>query len=247
MLQITIHQEVIRPMRDNKKLTDTRDTMKKTVNTCPFPRQGQQFSNKPTRDSIGKSNELHNRNDGNIKKIRNISKTVKGYQLDPFGNVINLSPKLFSCDFKLLNRNLNVISNPGKVITRHFKEVFTHKILLQAHFGTKQNTNLPIFKPSTKSTWVPPNPYQAVQTLITAIEKNLLNNITNKETNPNLSKEEINSVNKLKSRVDIIITHADKGGAVIIIDVNDYIKKQIDSFQIQTFTQLPNISKCKNN
>ena len=96
--------------------------------------------------------------------------------------------------------------------------------MLQAHFGPKENTNLPISKPSTKSTWVPPNSHHTVQTFITAVEKDLLNNITNKETNPNLSKEEINSLNKLKSRDDIIITHADKGGAVVIIDVNDYIK-----------------------
>ena len=64
-------------------------------------------------------------------------------------------------------------------------------------------------------------PHHIVQTRITAIEKDLLNSITNKETNPNLSKEEINSLNKLKSRDDIIVTHSDKGGAVVIIDVND--------------------------
>ena len=71
-------------------------------------------------------------------------------------------------------------------------------MLLQAHFGPKENINLPIFKPSTKSTWVPPNPHHNVQTFITAVEKNLLNNITNKETNSNLSKEEINSLKKTK-------------------------------------------------
>ena len=145
---------------------------------------------------------------------------------------------------KLLNRNLNFIPNPGKVITRHFKEdiqFFTRKILLQAHFGPKENALLPaIFKPSTKSTWVPPNPHHTVQTFITAIEKDLLNNITNKETNPNLSKEEVNSLNKLKSRDDIIITHADKGGAVVIIDVNDYIKEANRQLSDTNFyTKLP--------
>ena len=94
--------------------------------------------------------------------------------------------------------------------------------MLQAHYGPKENPNLPISKPSTKSTWVPPNQHHTVQTFITAIEKDLLNNIINKETNPNLSKEEINSLNKLN---DITMMHADKGGAVVIIDVNDYIKE----------------------
>ena len=73
-----------------------------------------------------------------------------------------------------------------------------------------------------------------------SIEKDLLNNITNKETNPNLSKEEINSLNKLKSRDDIIITHADKGGAVVIIDVNDYIKEANRQLSDTNFyTKLP--------
>ena len=39
----------------------------------------------------------------------------------------------------------------------------------------------------------------------------------------NLSKEERKALNNLKVRDDIIITHADKGGAVVIISVKDYI------------------------
>ena len=112
--------------------------------------------------------------------------------------------------------------------------------MLQAHFGPIENINLPISKPSTKSIWVPPNPHHTVQTFITAIEKDLLNNIRNKETNPNLSKEEINSLNKLKIRDDIIITHADIGGAVVIIDVNDYIKETNRQLSdTKCYTKLP--------
>ncbi len=43
--------------------------------------------------------------------------------------------------------------------------------------------------------------------------------------NPNLTKGEIQSMCKLKEREDIIITKADKGGAVVIMNVDDYLKE----------------------
>ena len=58
-----------------------------------------------------------------------------------------------------------------------------------------------------------------------ATEKDLSSNVTNKKTSSNLSKEESNWLNNLKSRDDMIITHAVKGGAVVIMDVDDYIKE----------------------
>ena len=41
----------------------------------------------------------------------------------------------------------------------------------------------------------------------------------------NLTKSERTSMKELSERVDIIITKADKGGAVVIVDVKDYIKQ----------------------
>ena len=41
----------------------------------------------------------------------------------------------------------------------------------------------------------------------------------------NLTKPERNVLNSLKKRDDIIITIANKGGAIVIIDVNDYLKE----------------------
>ena len=40
-----------------------------------------------------------------------------------------------------------------------------------------------------------------------------------------MTKEEINALHDLEKREDIIITKADKGGAVIIMDVKDYIQE----------------------
>ena len=51
---------------------------------------------------------------------------------------------------------------------------------------------------------------------------------------------------KLADRNDIIITKADKGGAVVIIDVEDYVKKA--EHQLKTLTKSLNMTQtntCK--
>ena len=48
-------------------------------------------------------------------------------------------------------------------------------------------------------------------------------NLNNKQ---NLSVEEKKALGELQSRDDIVITEADKGGAVVILDVEDYIKAE---------------------
>ena len=148
-------------------------------------------------------------------------------QTDPFRKVVNLSSKYFSYFvFKFLNRNLNFIPNPGKLNIKTFeKDVkkFSRKIMIQAHFGPQCKDNSNMFQPTSKSTWTPPNPDHTVKTFIKFLEKDLLNNIENHVIKQNLSKEEIKSLNKLKSMEDIIITRADKGGAVVILDIQEYI------------------------
>ena len=46
-----------------------------------------------------------------------------------------------------------------------------------------------------------------------------------KKIRSNLSKDEKVALKDLSKRDDIIITNADKGGAVVIMDVNDYIRE----------------------
>ena len=48
-------------------------------------------------------------------------------------------------------------------------------------------------------------------------------NLNNKQ---NLSVEEEKALAELQSRDDTVITEADKGGAVVILDVEDYIKAE---------------------
>ena len=48
-------------------------------------------------------------------------------------------------------------------------------------------------------------------------------NLNNKQ---NLSVEEEKALGELQSRDDIVITEADKGSPVVILDVEDYIKAE---------------------
>ena len=48
---------------------------------------------------------------------------------------------------------------------------------------------------------------------------------TQRELSNNLTKSQRTSMKELSEREDIIITKADKGGAVVIADVKDYLKE----------------------
>ena len=104
---------------------------------------------------------------------------------------------------------------------------------LKAHFGTQADNNNENynknkeFKPATNKTWEPQYTHHTVKTFLEAVEKDLnnstsypINSIAQKQ---NLSKAERTSLQKLRNRDDIIITKADKGGAIVILDVEDYI------------------------
>ena len=64
-------------------------------------------------------------------------------------------------------------------------------------------------------------------TYIEATQRELKKELKKMKEKPynNLTKSERTSMKELSERVDIIITKADKGGAVVIVDVKDYIKQ----------------------
>ena len=85
-----------------------------------------------------------------------------------------------------------------------------------------------LFKPKTNKKWSPDKRHHTVETYTeatkNALETEEQNNSKNKYSN-NLTKGERKALKELADRDDIIITKADKGGAVVIIDVEDYIKE----------------------
>ena len=64
-----------------------------------------------------------------------------------------------------------------------------------------------------------------VKTFITAINHDIKSSKTKKLLRDNLTKSERETLlqNLQKRKTDIIITKADKRGAVVILDINDYI------------------------
>ena len=156
--------------------------------------------------------------------------------------MINLSNYEFSkATYKLLNRNLNFVPTQSKYNENELDksiENFYRKIKLTAYFGKNdQDKNLTeedIFKAPSNRNWLPSETHHTVQTFIEAssndIETEKVKEV--KLAKRNLTSEEITALNQLKNRDDIVISNADKGGAVVIQDIKEYLreaKKQLKS------------------
>ena len=168
--------------------------------------------------------------------IQRAIKSKIRYKSDPSGHVINLSKRSFSLDtFRPLNKNLNFVPTPKKYNKKQLDndaENFFHLIKLPTHFkenNPKSNTdqeNLP-FQIKSKQKWTPKNTHHNVSTFTDLVQNELNREKKKKMKNPkpNLSKGEQKAMEELAKRKDIIITSADKGGAVVIMDVEKYINE----------------------
>ena len=134
-------------------------------------------------------------------------------------------------EFKLLNKNLNFCPRPSYFNKQKLNSdllQFYRRIKLKSFFGNKPRINIENqnqFKTKRKSNWIPSKCHHTVDTFIAAINKELQETNIKKPPTDNLSSKERKALNELKVRDDIIITNADKGGAVVILDSNDYLKE----------------------
>ena len=168
----------------------------------------------------------------NIKKLRKSLQKSTRYHDDPFGNVVNHSKQTFTYfEFKLLNRNLNFIPNPSKYNTHQLQtdtNNFLRSIILRSHFGKNNNKKLDPYHALKESNneWLPKKVHHTVDSFIEKFQKDLSKLKPNTNRNKdNLTKPERHALNQLKLREDIIIMRADKGGAVVIMDIIDYAKE----------------------
>ena len=69
--------------------------------------------------------------------------------------------------------------------------------------------------------------HHTINTYVEAVKKDIdqSKTVTPRKLRPNLSKDEKVALKDLSKRDDIIITNVDKGSAVVIMDVNDYIRE----------------------
>ena len=134
-----------------------------------------------------------------------------------------------------MKKNLNFIPTPSTFNKNQLnKELddFFRVIKLKAYLKDNNMYN-PIredqlFKPKTNKKWRPDKNHHTVETYTeatkNALETEEQNNNDNKYYN-NLTKGERKALKELTDRNDIIITKADNGGAVVIIDVEVYVKE----------------------
>ena len=146
--------------------------------------------------------------------------------------MINLSGfKFTKAEYKILSYNLNFVPTPSSInksdMARDIKK-FDRKIRLRDHFGDTPQIKQ-IYKSS--STWVPKNTHYTVRTFLEdfsrKMETELKTQVPKSGRNPikNLSKEELEALDHLKTMDDLVITKADKGGAVVLQNVTNYIKE----------------------
>jgi hypothetical protein len=115
---------------------------------------------------------------------------------------------------------------------------FNRKIKLKAHFGTSLPKEGLYFK--NESQWEPSNVHHTVKTFSEDLKNRVTESLNNDGLNltmnrKNLSKKEEKAMNDLKNREDIVICKADKGGAVVITDVDDYVNEANRQLSDQRF------------
>ena len=160
---------------------------------------------------------------------------------------MNLSKHNFSIpQFQLLNKNLNFCPTPGNYDSTAFKhdiKKFTRKIKLKAHFATtnsedqtNEQTQKEFYIRNPNSTWEPTNNHHTIKSFIEAVN-NDIDNLpqNNSKRKYNLTKAERKALEELRDRSDLVITNADKGGAVVIQDTENYIKEANRQLNDTTF------------
>ena len=93
--------------------------------------------------------------------------------------------------------------------------------------SNKNDEESRLFKQNKKKKWITPNNHHTINTYVEAIKKDIeqTKTVTPRKIRSNLSKDENLPLKDLSKQDDIIITNADKGHAVVIMDGNDYIRE----------------------
>ena len=108
---------------------------------------------------------------------------------------------------------------------------FYRLIKLKGYFkyteNQQPNYENQIFKARTKEKWTPAENHHSIDAFINLVEKDIndAKNEPKKRPKENLTKGELGALQQLEKSQDIIISNADKGGAVVIMDTHKYIEE----------------------
>ena len=145
---------------------------------------------------------------------------------------MNLSKSGYTVhEYKILGYNLNFVPTPENINKKELLldiNKFNRKIKLKAHFGTSLPKGGLYFK--NESEWEPGKVHHTVKTFTEDFKNRVKQSVNTNGQNlsmnrKNLSKKETKAMEDLSNRDDIVVCKADKGGAVVITDVDDYISE----------------------
>ena len=144
---------------------------------------------------------------------------------------------MFSFDsYKLLNKNLNFISTSKGCNKNQFSSDLQNLFRLiklrallkdETCIATVNQPNEQVpFKIKNKAKWIPKEMHHMVSTYTDLVDNdiNTLMKQPSKKLKFNLTYKEHTAMEELAKRKDLIITNADEGGAVFIMDTDSYIK-----------------------
>ena len=149
--------------------------------------------------------------------------------------MINLSKHSLSKDtYKLLNKNSSFIPTSGiyskSKLNDELQNLY-HLIKLKAYFidtesTTKQDENT-IFIPGKQNSWTLSQNHHSIETVNGLVQHDIneAKILNTKRPKDNLTKGGQKALEELSKRDDIIITNADNGGAMVIMDINKYISE----------------------
>ena len=140
--------------------------------------------------------------------------------------MVNLSDNLFpKSEFSLLDKNLNFCPRPKKYNKQTSTRIFLSFTVILNLGRTLDQLKIIQMNLDLKAiaNSLPDKLPSCVETFITAINHDIKSSKTKKLPRDNLTKSEREALLNLQTRNDIIITKADKGDAVMIVDRKDYI------------------------
>ena len=183
------------------------------------------------------------------KRNRRFHKPIKNQHDDRW--VINLSRHNLNQDeLSILNKGLNFVPTPLPIpISDQLRDIYLFNRRLKLKYFFRNSEPKSTFNPFKRTTgWTPLIGNEpALDTYVKLLENATLNHKT-KKIQHNITKEESVALSNLKNNIDIIIKPADKGGAVVILNREDYLKEAFRQLSDpDTYKKLPNDPTNKTN
>lgn len=163
---------------------------------------------------------------------RNRYRKLKNLANIPNNAVVNLSNhKLTEPQLTLLAKGLGFSPIPApqhKISLIRDTLLFNRTIRLQHHFQVKERTaTTPADPYKPPSGWVPKaSQNKQLDAYLNVITEEIVNDLnTPKRRYHNISREERTAITELRENPNIIIKPADKGGAVVILNLHEYLQE----------------------